>query len=489
MRPICPQGIAVFVAGLALCATGAAPAIAAADPMLADQWALSQPTAIGAWEAWTQSYGDGVTVAVLDSGVQLDHPDLAGNLWTNRGEVAGNGVDDDANGVIDDVHGSNIVSGGGNVSDDEGHGTHVAGIIAAGAGNGIGGVGLAPKARIMVVKVLDANRAGNASQLARGIRYAIDAGARILNVSLNGDATNSDLDSAVRYAGNKGATIVASAGNNGRDLDLSPSYPASSSDPAVISVTASDKGGSLMGFANRGLGSVDIAAPGAEILSTARASRYEYRAGTSMAAPYVAATLALLSAARPDMPQSDLRGALLSSAGLKGLEGLLGSGELNAGDAMHAILPGQRWRRPAVASAALASASSRRFASACAPVRPSERAAGRRCAGRSAARRRSPAGSCCSTAAASRSWGAIERASCTSASGAPGPTAGRSSATTPPASESRPRRAASSSGARADGRRRATSRNARLARSANAPIVSWPGRQWSRRVQKRRMDR
>jgi subtilisin family serine protease len=322
--------------------------------MLADQWALSRPAAIGAWEAWTQSYGDGVTVAVLDSGVQLDHPDLAGNLWTNPGEIAGNGVDDDANGVVDDVNGANIVSGGGDVSDDEGHGTHVAGIIAARAGNGIGGMGLAPKARIMVVKVLDANRAGNASQLARGIRYAVDAGARILNVSLNGDATNDDLDAAVHYASHKGATIVASAGNNGRDLDLRPSYPACSTDPAVISVTASDKGGSLLGFANRGLGSVDIAAPGAEILSTGRGSRYEFRAGTSMAAPYVAGTLALLAAVRPDLSQADLRAALLSSAALRGLEGLLGSGELNAGKAMHAILPTYLWRVAPVAGAASA---------------------------------------------------------------------------------------------------------------------------------------
>jgi len=344
--------LAAFAASLALGAACAAPALAAPDPMLAKQWPLSEPSATGAFEAWTQSHGDGVIVAVLDSGVQLDHPDLAANLWTNPGEIAGNGVDDDANGVVDDVNGANIVAGGGNVVDDEGHGTHVAGIIAARGGNGIGVVGLAPTARIMAIKVLDAHRAGNSSQLARGIRYAVDEGARILNVSLNGDATSDDLDAALRYGGQKGATIVASAGNNGRDLDLRPSYPASSAEPAVLSVTASDKGGGLLGFANRGRSSVDIAAPGAEILSTARGSRYEYRAGTSMAAPYVAGALALLAAARPDMPQADLRAALLSSAPrMQGLEGLLGSGKLNAGDAMHAILPGHLWRATSVAAA------------------------------------------------------------------------------------------------------------------------------------------
>ncbi|HEX8160235.1 MAG TPA: S8 family peptidase [Solirubrobacteraceae bacterium] len=323
--------------------------------MFDQQWALRVPDAVGASEAWTQSFGDGVVVAVLDSGVQLDHPDLEANLWTNPGEIPGNNVDDDANGVIDDVHGANIVSGGGNVDDDEGHGTHVAGIVAARAGNGIGVVGVAPKARIMAVKVLDANRAGNASQLAQGIRYAVGEGARILNVSLNGDATNDELDSALRYAGQQGATIVASAGNNGRDLDARPSFPASSNDPAVVSVTASDQTGDLLGFANRGLNSVDIAAPGAEILSTATGSGYEFRAGTSMAAPYVAGTLALLAAARGDMSQADLRGALLSSARrLKGLAGLIATGQLNAGAAMHAVLPGRLWHTAPVAAAASA---------------------------------------------------------------------------------------------------------------------------------------
>lgn len=356
------QCLTALAASVALCAACAAPAFAAPDPMLDEQWALADAAMIGASEAWTQTLGAGVVVAVLDSGVQLDHPDLAGGLWTNPAEIAANGVDDDRNGVVDDVHGANFVdgdgNGSGNVADDEGHGTHVAGIIAARADNGIGGAGMAPNARIMAVKVLDSNRAGDASQLALGIRYAIDEGARILNVSLNGDGTNAELDAAVRYAGQKGATIVASAGNNGRNLDVTPSYPASSTDPSVISVTASDKLGGLLDFANRGLSSVDIAAPGTQIFSTARGARYEYRSGTSASAPYVAGALALLTAARPDLPQSNLRGALLSTAPrLKGLAGLLGSGQLNAGAAMHAILPGDRWRATPVAAAAAAASS------------------------------------------------------------------------------------------------------------------------------------
>ncbi|MBW3654278.1 MAG: S8 family serine peptidase, partial [Actinobacteria bacterium] len=264
--------IAALAATLALSVAGAAPAQAANDPLLPEQWALTNPDATGAPEAWTQSLGDGVVVAILDSGVQFDHPDLARNLWTNPGELAGNGVDDDRNGFVDDVHGANIVSPGASADDDEGHGTHVAGIVAARGGNGTGGAGIAPRARIMAVKVLDASRAGNSTLLARGIRYAVDEGARILNVSLNGDGTSPDLDAALAYADDRGATVVASAGNNSRDLDVRPSYPASSTLPAVLSVTATEPSGDLLSIANRGLNSVDMAAPGASVLSTARGS-------------------------------------------------------------------------------------------------------------------------------------------------------------------------------------------------------------------------
>ena len=348
-RPTRP--LSILLAALALGAA-AAPAQAANDPLLPEQWALSTPSATGAPEAWTQSRGDGVIVAVLDSGVQVDHPDLAGSLWTNPGEVAGNGVDDDRNGFVDDVHGANIISPRASANDDEGHGTHVAGIVAARAGNATGGVGIAPGARIMAVKVLDANRAGNSSLLARGIRYAIDHGARILNISLNGDGTSPDLDEALRYANDNGASVVTSAGNNSRNLDLSPSYPASSPLPAVLSVTAIEPSGSLLSVANRGLNSVDIAAPGASILSTARGSRYEHRAGTSMAAPFVAGSLALLAAARPDLAQSALRDALLQSAPRSGsLAGMLGSGRLDVGAAMHRVLPGSMWNGGAPAAA------------------------------------------------------------------------------------------------------------------------------------------
>jgi subtilisin family serine protease len=342
------RSLAALGAALAIGAA-AAPAQAASDPMLGDQWGLTD-AATGAPQAWTQSRGDGVLVAILDSGVQLNHPDLANNLWRNPGETPGNGVDDDRNGYVDDVHGANIKALNGNVEDDNGHGTHVAGIVAAQAGNGIGGSGIAPGAKIMSVKVLDANRAGDSSQLAKGIRYAIDQGAKILNVSINGDGSSPDLDQALTYAGQKGATIVASAGNNSRDIDLAPSYPASSAEPAVLTVTATQQTGGLLGIANRGLRSIDLAAPGGQILSTARGSGYELRQGTSMAAPFVAGSLALLAAARPDLGQAALRAAIVQSAPKPSLlAGLLEDGALNVAAAMRSVLPGDMWQARAAA--------------------------------------------------------------------------------------------------------------------------------------------
>ena len=335
--------LATIVAALAF-GVAATPAHAAPDPMLDQQWGLEQ-VATGAPEAWTQSHGAGVLVAILDSGVQLNHPDLASNLWRNPNEIAGNNIDDDRNGYVDDVNGANIKELNGNVEDDNGHGTHVAGIVAAQAGNGVGGSGIAPDAKIMAVKVLDANRSGDSSRLAKGIVYAVDRGAKILNVSINGDGTSGDLDAALRYAGSKGATVVASAGNNARDIDVTPSYPASSPEPAVFVATATEPTGTLISIANRGVRSIDLAAPGGSILSTARGGGFELRQGTSMAAPFVAGSLALLASARPDLPQSVLRDALAQSAPRPTLlSGLLGGGALNVAAALHRVLPGALWK-------------------------------------------------------------------------------------------------------------------------------------------------
>ena len=347
LRTLCKSSIAVA----AIAVTAPAVATAAPDPLLPQQWALANPGAIGAPDAKTQSSGAGVLVAVLDTGIQLNHPDLAANVWTNPGEVAGNGLDDDANGIIDDVHGANMLDRSANVADDNDHGTHGAGIIAARAGNGIGGAGLAHDTKILPVKVLNANMGGDTDTLARGIRYAVDEGAKILSVSINGDGSTPSLEAAVRYAGEKGAIVVASAGNNARNTDLLPSFPASLSDPAILSVAAADSDGRLWNRSNTGLLSVDLAAPGVSIVSTARGSSFHARTGTSSAAPFVAGSLALLAAARPDLTMSALRAAIVDTTRRSNLTAsLLVGGFLDVGAAMHRLRPGTAWKSGAASA-------------------------------------------------------------------------------------------------------------------------------------------
>src|SRR4051794_1770014 len=309
--------------------------------MFDQQWPLARESVLGRAAAWQESTGAGAVVAVLDTGANFSHADLQGAFWNNPGEIPGNGIDDDRDGYVDDVHGADIVNHDGDPSDDEGHGTHVAGLIAARAGNHVGGAGLAPDATLMIVKVLDRHRAGTAGGLADGIRYALAHGARIINTSVNGDGQSRSLIDALHAADAAGALVVASAGNDGRNIDVDPSYPASYPDPSVLAVGATGQNGALSSFSNRGLLSVDIAAPGEDVLSTASDGGYELRSGTSMAAPLVAATLALMSAARPELDGPALRAALLGAARHTGpLTGLLAAGSLDAAAALSAVAGG-----------------------------------------------------------------------------------------------------------------------------------------------------
>ena len=255
-----------------------------------------------------------VTVAVIDTGADLSHPDLACRLWTNPGEIAGNGIDDDHDGIVDDVHGANLLDGSGDPLDDSGHGTHVAGIIAAGCAKHSGVAGVAPRARIMVVKALDDHADGNLDTVAAGIRYAVAHGARIVNLSLSGPLPDADLAAAIDEARVAGVLVVAAAGNNGSDDDLVPVYPAALAAPNLLTATAINWRGALGAGANYGRTTVDLTAPGGSILSTARGGGYEVRSGSSMAAAYVSGALADLAAARPDLGWQALRDALVSTA-------------------------------------------------------------------------------------------------------------------------------------------------------------------------------
>ena len=319
----------------AVCVCASTPQIASADaqadPLVAQTWQLQGDGPMGIGSAWQRTTGGDVVVAVLDSGADLTHPDLAPNLWTNPDELAGNGIDDDDDGYVDDVHGADVLHSDGDPSDDNGHGTHVAGIIGAVGGNAIGSAGIAWRVRVMPIKVLDARATGDSETVALGLRYAVAHGARIVNLSLAGPRRSQALRDAVELARAAGVLVVAAAGNAGQDLGVTPSYPVSLPQPNVVGVAATRQDGALVGASNRGAG-VELAAPGADILSTARGGGYELRTGTSVAAPMVAGAAALLASASPKADFRTLSAALVGGARATVLAG--GERQLDVGGAL-----------------------------------------------------------------------------------------------------------------------------------------------------------
>ncbi|MGC9669557.1 S8 family serine peptidase [Planosporangium sp. 12N6] len=271
-------------------------------------------------EANRRGTGTGVVVAVVDTGVQNNHPDLP-PLWHNPNEICGNGIDDDHNGYVDDCEGWDFVHNDNTVydpADSNDHGTHVAGTIAAIPNNGQGTAGLAPGATIMSVKV-SANGSMWMSDVARGIRYAADNGAKVVNASLGttpGAVPRSgvrDLEDAIVYAGSKGVIVVAAAGNDATNTDTAPQWPADLPLDNIVSVGASTAADQVAGFSNYGATSVDLFAPGHYIISTVPGG-YAAMQGTSMASPHVAAAAALVMSADPGLAPAAVRQRLMDTA-------------------------------------------------------------------------------------------------------------------------------------------------------------------------------
>ncbi len=311
------------------------------DRLFARQWPLARPDGIAAVGAWWTSLGASATIAVLDSGVDLAHPDLAPNLWTNPREVPGNAIDDDLNGFVDDVHGADVIRTTGDPTDHLGHGTAMSGVAAARGGNGIGTTGVAPSARIMAVKVLDDRGVGSTDTLVSGIGYATAQGADVINLSVNGHERSIALDEAITAAEAAGIVVVASAGNDGANRDQVPSYPASSTAGGVIAVGASVEDHGLAHFSGWGPGTVDLAAPGEDVLTTAKGGGYAPNSGTSPAAAHVSGAVALLAAARPDASPAQLRAAILGGTHpLRFDASMVARGELDATRAMRLLVPG-----------------------------------------------------------------------------------------------------------------------------------------------------
>lgn len=310
------------------------------DPNLARQYHLTQSSDvdIDATEAWDLQTGTDIVVAVIDTGVDYNHPDLRNNIWTNSGEVAGNGRDDDGNGFIDDVQGWDFVNNDNSPLDDSQHGTHVAGIIAAEGNNGTGGSGVNWKARIMPLKFMGANGSGSTAAAIRAIQYAVANGARVSNNSWGGGATSQALRDAIAAANARGHIFVAAAGNDGRNNDTSPTYPASYDLPNVISVAASTASDGLATFSNFGARAVHVAAPGQSIFSTVPNGGYATLSGTSMAAPVVTGVVALMIASNSSATPTQIRNNIMSTTDRPaGLAGRVASGRVNAMRAVQSV--------------------------------------------------------------------------------------------------------------------------------------------------------
>lgn len=261
-----------------------------------------------------------VTVALIDTGVDTAHPDLKNSIWVNADEIPGDGIDNDYNGYVDDVNGWNFYSGNNQLfhGGEDNHGTHGAGTIAgAWDGKGITGIADSNYVKIMVLKALGSeNGRGSSDYVKQAIRYAQENGADICNLSMGASVYDEELDSMIR---NSPMLFVVSAGNGneqgqGYDIDVNPVYPASYTSDNIITVGNLMFDGSLEESSNYGAVSVDIAAPGTYILSTT-AGGYGFMTGTSMAAPMVTGTAALIYSSRPDLSLADVRRVLLDSAG------------------------------------------------------------------------------------------------------------------------------------------------------------------------------
>ena len=327
------------------------------DPMVSGQgWitggvGLSGGLDIGIAEAWSLVTGStNVIVAVIDSGIDPEHPDLKTNLWTNPHEVAGNGGDDDNNGFVDDIHGFNFKDHNSDIHDENGHGSHMAGIIGAVGNNGVGVAGINWNVRLMPLKFTDAQGSGTSAGAIESINYAIENGANIINASwtlkldrvVNGE--DNLLKQAIEKAGEAGILFVTASGNQfdtgiGLNVDRTPVYPVKFGSTNLIAVAAVDNQGNPASYSNYGPLSVGIAAPGTGILSTMAHKNYGSMTGTSISTAFVSGAADLMLSLQPSLTPEQIKSPLLGSVTSKdSLKNFVSSGGiLNIGKAVTSL--------------------------------------------------------------------------------------------------------------------------------------------------------
>lgn len=319
------------------------------DPMLGKSWGIDL---IGANKAWSKlKQGDDLIVAVTDTGVDYNHADLINNMWRNPGEIAGDGIDNDKNGYVDDVVGWDFYSNDNKPYDlslqlwdillkggNPGHGTHVAGVIGARLNNALGTAGVAPRVKIMALRFISENGQGDTAAAVKCVDYAVANGAKIINASWGSEGEeegDAALREAIQRAEAKGVIFVAAAGNGrlnsggtaaagfNNDTDAKPMYPSSYPYENIVAVAAINSSLGLADFSNFGPKTVDLAAPGVNILSTVPGDKYQDVIidlggmkvtwdGTSMASPFVAGSLAVIWAQEPKLTAAEAKAKLLA---------------------------------------------------------------------------------------------------------------------------------------------------------------------------------
>jgi subtilisin family serine protease len=316
------------------------------DPRFNDQWGLQSISAQQAWQYGTGSKD--VVVAIIDSGIDLTNQDLKNNLWTNPGEIAGDGIDNENNGYIDDVNGWNFANNSNDVQDRYGHGTHVAGIIGAEGRNSLGVTGINWNVSLMALKFMDDKGVGDTGGAIRAMDYismmknTYGVNVVVANASWGGGTGFSNmLYGGINRLNDAGIVLTVAAGNNGSNNDITLRYPSCYDSTNIISVGAlSSYSNGLVSFSNYGATTVDLAAPGSAVLSTIPWNNYGYLSGTSMAAPMVAGAVALLKSIKPSLTVSEVKGAIFSSVDkVSELFGKVATnGKLNLGACVASVL-------------------------------------------------------------------------------------------------------------------------------------------------------